>query len=258
MPLTGQGTCTITFNTVAATGSITVQGAGDAPSAGVQTPTTVTGIGTAGVITNPTANQVFSGTVLPQAVTFIRLNVTALGAGTLSGSMSCTDAPTTTSAVTIPANSSVNVTQVQGSTLAQGVPIQYFGKTNTVGQPCWGMSAATGTAIPSLTVTGTLTASTPVQVVALVAAKNIHVCNFHFSGVTTTGADIAVEYGTGAICATGTTVIDNIYIGVNADVWKETGNGTQDVYALPSANALCINPGAFVGTLYYFYDYAQY
>lgn len=222
-----------------------------------QVPATSFSAGAATQVTNFTTAGLY---VFPIGTVGVRVRMTAFTVKGADITLSCGGQGPLPGAgtATIAANSSVNITQVSGGVLATGVPVQYFGKPNTVGQPCWGMSTTTGTVIPSATISGSLTASTPVQVVALVAAKNVHVCNFHYSGVTTTGADIVVEYGTGAICATGTTTIDNIYIGVNADVWKETGNGTQDVYALPSAQALCIAPGAFVGTLYYFFDYAQY
>jgi hypothetical protein len=93
LALTGEGTCSVSFQTVGTGGSFTVQGAADTPNAGTFTYQTVTGIGTSGVITSPAAGSAYGGSILPQAITYIRLNMTAISSGTYSGSLSCTNAP---------------------------------------------------------------------------------------------------------------------------------------------------------------------
>lgn len=73
--LSGQSQCALTLSGSGTGMSITVQGASDQPPA---TPTTLTAIGTAGVVTT---NGTYSGAVAGSALTGIRLNVTAITGG---------------------------------------------------------------------------------------------------------------------------------------------------------------------------------
>jgi hypothetical protein len=134
---------------------------------------------------------------------------------------------------------------------------QFVGAANTVGQPCWGIVATTGALIPSQRVSVALTASTPVQIVALTASKVIHICGLEFTTVFTVGAAVAFENGTGATCASGTNVFANYDMGTPFDN-LQLGNGAQDLYAIPSGNAFCVSPGAFTGTAHVNIDYAVY
>lgn len=76
--LSGQSQCALTLSGSGTGMSITVQGASDQPPA---TPTTLTAIGTAGVVTT---NGTYSGAVAGSALTGIRLNVTAITGGALN------------------------------------------------------------------------------------------------------------------------------------------------------------------------------
>ncbi len=95
LSLSGQGSCAITFTSTSSGATVYVQGASDSPNAGTQTPQTVTTFGTAGVITSPAAGSAFGANVAQYALTFVRVNVTALSSGSVSGSLTCSTAPLT-------------------------------------------------------------------------------------------------------------------------------------------------------------------
>lgn len=87
LQLANQATCAVTFTAVGSGATITVQGASD----NVPTPQTVTGIGTSGVITNPSANSQYGGSIVPQALTYIRLSFSGV-TGTYTGTVTCSGA----------------------------------------------------------------------------------------------------------------------------------------------------------------------
>lgn len=154
-------------------------------------------------------------------------------------------------AATAAGTTSTNIAQVAGTTLSNttGVPTTTFGKVNTVGQPCIGVSTLAGATVPSANQTTTLVPSTTQQIVALAASTVVHVCSFDVSVNLTTGGTFSLEYGTGTLCAVGTTVFYNLAEGVGTfDPGR--GTGGQDLFSIPSGNALCIVSPAFVGTAF--------
>jgi hypothetical protein len=104
LALSGQSSCSVTYTSVGGGSTATVQGASD----GVPTPQTVTGIGTSGVITNPSLNSSFGGPPSPQALTQIRLSFSAVTSGTIAGTLTCTGAAPSTLAATLSGPITVN------------------------------------------------------------------------------------------------------------------------------------------------------
>jgi len=218
MPIAGYGTCSIAFGTSVGSGaSITVQGASDSPNAGTYSPQTVTAIGTSGVITNPSIGQAFGGAVTPQALTYIRLNVTALSSGTVAGSMTCSNASGAS-------NGTVAVSSVGGTvsvTLA----------TN----PCAGGTLN----YAAITVA---TAST-LTIQALSAGKSIYVCKlFIYGGGTTTAT---LEQSTSSTCASGLTAITGPINLTASSGWVEPA-GVAPNYVTASSDSLCLVNSAAV------------
>lgn len=115
VPLSGQSSCSINFASVGVGASITVEGASDAPFLGTQTPHAVTGIGTNGVITSPGIGSQFGGSITPQALTFLRLNLTGLVSGPVTGSLSCSIAPTVLTSTTATIVGPLGQTTMAGS-----------------------------------------------------------------------------------------------------------------------------------------------
>jgi hypothetical protein len=91
-------------------------------------------------------------------------------------------------------------------------------------------------------------AASTVQNVALVANQSVYICGYH---ITSTGAtNVTIEYGTGASCGTGTTVITGA-------MTTAAGTDVDDPAAyikVPAGNALCtVNSAAVQISGYYKY-----
>lgn len=181
-------------------------------------------------------------------VTMVDVNNVPIGVS--SGAMNVTSTGTTSS----------NIAQIAGQALitTAGLPFQYYGKPNTPGQPCWGVSTLTGTQIPSANQSLALVGSSTQQIVGLAASTVIHVCSFDISASLTAGATFSLEYGTGTLCAVGTTVFANYAVGIVAAVDVGRGTGGQDLFSIPSGNAFCIVSGAFIGSAFFNSGTSQY
>lgn len=162
LALANQSVCAVTYTSVGGGSTATVQGASD------QVPTwqTVTGIGTSGVITNPSVNTQFGGVVVPTALTYIRLSFSAVTSGTIAGTITCSGGTAAFSGtVPISAASSVPVT---GSL---------------------GVSAITGNGASTVAFTP-LAAATPVAAIAAPATVYTGYYTWDSSVSTTTGCTI--------------------------------------------------------------------
>ena len=75
------------------------------------------------------------------------------------------------------------------------------------------------------------------QIVALSSGKAIYVLNW--SALAAAADNITWEYGTGTLCATGTTALSGAYnLGTNGGM--VVGNGAATVLFVPASNALCL------------------
>jgi hypothetical protein len=96
-----------------------------------------------------------------------------------------------------------------------------------------------------------ITTATTTQLVALSTGKKVYVCGF----AATFGASstLALEYGTGTACATGTTALTGVFTPATGGT-VVTGNGSATVTGGPAGNALCAlttGTGGIFGLLTY-------
>jgi hypothetical protein len=96
-----------------------------------------------------------------------------------------------------------------------------------------------------------ITTATTTQLVALSAGKKVYACGF----AATFGASstLALEYGTGSACGTGTTALTGV-LTPGTGVAVVTGNGSATVATTPAGNALCAlttGTGGIYGILTY-------
>lgn len=120
-------------------------------------------------------------------------------------------------------------------------PLLYDGTNLNIGIGCTNSAVVS---VPS---------GTTVQIVALTAGKQIRVCSFGLS-ISLAGT-AQFEYGTGTLCATGTTALTgamNMTAGVPFTMTMAEGQ----LFASASANALCI--AAVTGNVNGFISYAVY
>jgi hypothetical protein len=92
-----------------------------------------------------------------------------------------------------------------------------------------------------------IASATTTQLVPLVAGQSVYVCG---GGVTMVGAaqTLALEYGTGASCGTGTTLLTGAMAdGAASDIWLPIGGGSATSFSTPSGNALCAVTTGTVG-----------
>ena len=164
---------------------------------------------------------------------------------TIQGIASMTKLLVTPDSVALPANQSVNVSQVNGTTTltgtgavgagAQRVAVGTDTATIAGSSPTSALAAAgvgaTGSAVPANASyqggngsgnttgylncdnTATYDASTngATQLVALSSGKIVYVCGFQISQSTTTSVHVSLEYGTGTACATSPSKITPAY-----------------------------------------------
>lgn len=91
------------------------------------------------------------------------------------------------------------------------------------------------------------------QLIALISGKAIHVCGFTIVGAGAT--NVTFEYGTGATCGTGTTVLTGAMpLAANTSVNVQAN---QEVFRAPAGNALCMINSAAI-QVSGFLSYAQY
>jgi len=102
----------------------------------------------------------------------------------------------------------------------------------------------------SITASGLVT--TTVQLVAAVTGQRIYVCDIE---VASAGAgSVQLEYGTGALCATGLTLLGTLWTTVAGTV-KPAGDPFWRGQVTPVSNALCVVPtGTGPSSVTVFYD----
>jgi hypothetical protein len=86
-----------------------------------------------------------------------------------------------------------------------------------------------------------ITTATTTQLVALVTGKQIFVCGSETDISSTTASTLIYEYGTGASCGTGTTVLSHTITNstlVNAG--RHLGSSGSAWITAPAGNALCV------------------
>ena len=105
---------------------------------------------------------------------------------------------------------------------------------SNVGDPCLNPNVTKS----SVTVSTSGAATT--QLVALAAGKSVYVCSIAV-GISATTATLALEYGTGSSCGTGTTALTGTIV-PTAGMWLTLGWGGS-ITTAPSGNALCIVNG---------------
>lgn len=94
--------------------------------------------------------------------------------------------------------------------------------------------------------------ATATQLVALAAGKSVYVCGFTASvGATTT---IQLQYGTGSVCASGTTQLTGVIAPSTGTVVSFAADGTE--FTAPAGNALCLTPTG-TGGVQGFLSYVQ-
>ena len=116
---------------------------------------------------------------------------------------------------------------------------------STSGDPCLNPNIVKSSVVVNTSGGGTT------QLVALNGAKLVYVCNLS-AGISATTATLALEYGTGASCGTGTTALTGTIV-PTAGMWLSLGWGGTVVTA-PAGNALCIvngGTGTQIGVLTY-------
>lgn len=213
-----------------------------------------------------TANQ--SVNVAQVAGTATDTNSGVKSAGTIRVVLA-TDQPALTNkllvtpdSVALPANQSVNVSQINGVT-----PLMGAGNTGTGSQrvtvatdqaaiPLAGQGA-TGAAVPANAVLAgaqsganmvgliqasasaqiTMSTATTTQFVALSGTTKIYVTSFDVLAAGTT--NVTFVYGTGANCGTGTTALAGLYT-LTAQSGIAKGSGLGPVLVVPAGNALCV------------------
>ncbi len=100
---------------------------------------------------------------------------------------------------------------------------------STAADPCESPNAAKSS------VTVAISTATTTQLVALSSGKTVYVCGFTASiGATTT---VALEYGTGSSCGTGTTALTGVFAPATGAVLSLGGSGYKT--ATIASNALC-------------------
>ena len=113
-----------------------------------------------------------------------------------------------------------------------------------VGDPCL------SPAVPKSSVV--LNVTTSAQVLAVSGTTSIYVCGFNATLAGTTPT-FQFEYGTGAVCATGLTVLSGVYAPSGSAFVAYSPSYTA--FKVPSANALCVATGgttpSLQGTLTY-------
>ncbi len=87
--LFGQESCSITFSSIGGGCTVVVQGSSDPTPT---TATTITSVGSSGYLTNPASNTSYGGSIVPYALTGIRLYFTSITSGTVSGDLTCSTA----------------------------------------------------------------------------------------------------------------------------------------------------------------------
>lgn len=105
-----------------------------------------------------------------------------------------------------------------------------------------------------------ISSATTTQLVALSGTLSVYVCGFSLtiSQVVTTANTILFEYGTGASCGTGTTVLTGLYGagGITAAQPIVVSEYGLTLFTAPAGNALCAltaigGSGSFQGVLTY-------
>lgn len=140
----------------------------------------------------------------------------------------------------------VTLTYTAGGASATTFNLEYV--FNSVGSQTVTADVCTSGATKQSTPIAAITSATTVQLVAAAAGKVIYPCEISMIGNGSgTTATVAFEYGTGASCGTGTTLLSGPLTFNNSVLPFTTGVGTQ--FGLPASNAFCIvTTGSFGGT----------
>lgn len=142
--------------------------------------------------------------------------------------------------------SPVNVTQVGGATLALGsttmsASIPHVNATNQA-NPCLNPNATL------TTLAGATSGTSATQLIALIASKQIFVCQITLTAISGTSPTYKLEYGTGTACASGTTAL----VGPSAASVAGSIFSYPNSFIVPASNALCYLNGGTTPI----YDYA--
>jgi hypothetical protein len=80
------------------------------------------------------------------------------------------------------------------------------------------------------------------SIVGVSGSTAVFVCGFHLETVSGTTPTFQFEYGTGAACGTGTTVLTGTYTGAALQTFFY-GGGEMTLFQAPASNGLCIVSG---------------
>jgi hypothetical protein len=153
----------------------------------------------------------------------------------------------------------VTLTYTSGGASATTYNLEYVfnaaGTIQAVADPCLSPTSSKLSAPIPFISTGTTT-----QIVALVAGQKIYPCTIDVTA-TWNGTNFTYqwEYGTGASCGTGTTVLSGAKLLVNNTITTDNVSGPT-AFNIPPGNALClvtIGAGSLVGGVAGFVGYVQ-
>lgn len=129
-----------------------------------------------------------------------------------------------------------------GTTFTLEYAFNTAGTTQAVGDPCLSSAIVKQSAPVPLT-----NAAVTVQVIALTAGQTIYPCAIDLTATWgATNFTYSWEYGTGALCGTGTTLLSGGHSLVNANIVQESLFGPT-VFNIPPGNAFCVVMSAATG-----------
>jgi hypothetical protein len=119
------------------------------------------------------------------------------------------------------------------------MPTQGNSQNNGIPNFLIGLDPCQSNGVAKTSVAINLTTATTTQLVALAAGQSVYVCGYNFTE-TSVAQTAQFEYGTGASCGTGTTVLTGPFTSTttNTIVVGEYSGGT--IMTAPTGNALCI------------------
>jgi len=93
-----------------------------------------------------------------------------------------------------------------------------------------------------------ISATADAQLVALTAGQSVYVCGFTLQSTAGTAPTARLIYGTGTVCATGTTGLTGVF-GFTNNADSVTAGWGSTVAATAASNALCIDVGGTTPTI---------
>lgn len=184
-----------------------------------------------------------TGTAIPISGT-----VTSTPSGTQNVTGTGTAGAAATGVVTVQGIASMTAVKVDGSGVTQ--PVSGGGSTGAAVPATAvyvagnGSGNATGLITCDSSVSVSISTATTTQLVALASSKKIYVCAFvlDLTGSATANT-VQFEYGTGAACGAGTTVLTGAMAGngvATAPTVIAQGSGTGSLFSTIASNALCL------------------